>query len=63
MKQLERAQLNAVKGGGAGFLSTVGGILNFLSTIVITTPTIVTQNTTTSTQTNNSTKNKKKNKK
>ena len=62
MKQLERAQLSTVKGGGA-FLTTVGGILNFLSTIVITTPTIVTQNTTTSTQTNNSTKNKKKNKK
>lgn len=62
MKQLERAQLNAVKGGGAGFLSTVGGILNFLSTIVISTPTIVTQNTTTS-QTNNSTKKTKKTKK
>lgn len=62
MKQLERAQLNAVKGGGAGFLSTVGGILNFLSTIVISTPTIVTQDTTTS-QTNNSTKKTKKTKK
>lgn len=62
MKQLERAQLNAVKGGGAGFLSTVGGILNFLATIVISTPTIVTQNTTTS-QTNNSTKKTKKTKK
>ena len=62
MKQLERAQLNAVKGGGSGFLSTVGGILNFLSTIVISTPTIVTQDTTTS-QTNNSTKKTKKTKK
>ena len=61
MKQLERAQLNAVKGGGP-FLSTVGGILNFLSTIVISTPTIVTQDTTTS-QTNNSTKKTKKTKK
>jgi hypothetical protein len=63
MKQLERAQLNAVKGGGS-WLDVPGGILNLINNIVM--PTIIgtqTTNTSNTSQTGNTKKSKKKTKK
>ena len=68
MKQLERAQLKAVKGGD-GWLQFPGGIMNLIPNIsmITTTGTNGTQNTNTSTSLLNSLinaiKNKKNNKK
>lgn len=68
MKQLERAQLNAVK-GGEGWLDVPGGIMNLIptTTLITITGTNGNQNTNTSTSLLNSLinaiKNKKNNKK
>jgi hypothetical protein len=68
MKQLERAQLKAVK-GGEGWLDVPGGIMNLIpnTTLITITGTNGNQNTNTSTSLLNSLinaiKNKKNNKK
>ena len=68
MKQLERAQLKAVK-GGEGWLDVPGGIMNLIpnTTLITLTGTNGNQNTNTSTSLLNSLinaiKNKKNNKK
>jgi hypothetical protein len=68
MKQLERAQLKAVK-GGEGWLDVPGGIMNLIpnTTLITVTGTNGNQNTNTSTSLLNSLinaiKNKKNNKK
>ena len=63
MKQLERAQLNAVKGGD-GWIMFPGGIMNLIpnTTLITTTGTNGNQNTNTSTSLLNSLINAIKNK-
>ena len=63
MKQLERAQLKAVK-GGEGWLDVPGGIMNLIptTTLITTTGTNGNQNTNTSTSLLNSLINAIKNK-